>query len=240
MRPIGGGLSQDARGGVWRPQDTGERPRRRVAAVGDPATDFGEIGGRAEPGSRRLPGSSPTLRWPEAGPGGYRPRSKSRDFCFAPAALSSSDSRGTPCRSAPPRSPEPGSSRVCSRPVERASDSPSRSLPVFHSIWCSGPRSRRASRSISTTGNAARVRARVARRRRFRGRDPSRRRHVSGDCLPVRGRLRGRTRSPRQPVSPSRRAPRAAPPVALIRRSASLCASSVTSWAASRALEIAT
>ena len=89
----------------WR---AGWKPKKRPAAAVVPSPLATDIPGirNSQPVKRqiahvatrpsRIPSRPPASVWPERGRGGYRPMSKSRDFCFAPAAFSSSHLRGPP------------------------------------------------------------------------------------------------------------------------------------------------
>ena len=173
-------------------QDTSDASRRPEACA-EPSRRRAASGGVVRP----ISGSSPALGWPEARRGGYMPKSISRDFCFVPAAFSSSDSPATLCGCPPPRSgsfalaggfPVPalasgGSARAISRrdpcQFRARADGPARARDPFR-VRCPGP-------------------------------TPSRQARVPDYRAPFPVPRRARTRSPRRPVWPSRRAPRAAP-----------------------------
>ena len=164
-RPESCALFQDSRGGGGRLQDTGESPRRRMAAAGGPASDSAEIGELMERAAQRVSGLPPPFSWPEA-----ERQATGRGRSRASSASARRPSRARARGRNRPRRPTHGRARV---PPCRT---PARLARVRRSARAT---SRRAAHRI-----LARSAARGVLRRRLRARDPSRQRRVSRDRRP--------------------------------------------------------
>ena len=97
-------LSQDRRGACRPPQDTQERPRHRATASGAHCPVSGKSAAVTSAIYDGFRGRRRCCVGRKGKKGGYRPISKSRDFCFGSASFSCSRSRETFAWRSPPRS----------------------------------------------------------------------------------------------------------------------------------------